>query len=118
MVECFVETDAYNEVVELENPRTVLLGRTGAGKSAIIEYIKAKQEHVYDFDVGEMAFNYIANNSYIIALEQQGVDLGVFYQILWKHVLCLELIQRRWKVVREEDQSRFLALVQDRKSVV
>jgi hypothetical protein len=113
LLDCFVETDSYNEIIEPGNSRSVLLGRTGAGKSAIIEYVKATQQSVYEFDVSGMAFNYIANNNYVIALEREGVDLSLFYQILWKHVICLELIQQRWNIKREEDQSRILSLLQD-----
>lgn len=108
LADCFVENDAFSEITNPDNSKSILLGRTGTGKTAIVETIKRTRKNCYEFDVAAMAFQYIANNTTIRALEHQGVDLMVFYQLLWKHAICLELIQKRWRVQSAGDQGDFL----------
>ena len=101
-------------MVKIGNSRSILLGRTGAGKTAILEFIRKTKKNCYSLDVAGMAFNYIANNTTVKALEQSGVELNLFYQMLWKYAICLQLIQNRWRVDTEQrDQGFFMATVDE-----
>lgn len=93
LTSCFVQTTGYESIVDLESSKCVLLGRTGAGKSAIIQRILSEKEHSVQVDPRSLSLNYIANSKYLRLMDELGVDLDIFYQLIWRHVLAIELIQ-------------------------
>ena len=47
-------------------------------------------------------------------LERLGVDLDLFYRLLWRHVLVVELIQLRYHLHSQSDQDNFLDRIRER----
>lgn len=40
LLDVFVQTENLNQIVDTKNQKSILVGRTGSGKSAIIKYLK------------------------------------------------------------------------------
>ena len=80
----------------------ILAGRTGSGKTAIIRYIKSTAEHSVELDPSQMAMSYVSNSDALNFLHAIGADLDLLFQVLWKHVLCIEFIRLRWAIENEE----------------
>jgi hypothetical protein len=101
LFDCFVSYPPVDSCLDVNSSGTVLIGRTGAGKTAIIRYLMNNCEHVVEIDPSEMAMNYVANSDALNFVHAIGADLDHLFQVLWKHVLCIEFIRLRWKVSDE-----------------
>jgi hypothetical protein len=85
----------------------MLVGRTGAGKSALIRELCKAREHAIMLDPDELALNYVANNTVISFFEELGVNLEPFYNLLWKHFLIVELLKEKFQIKNEESQKHY-----------
>ncbi|MEA2991459.1 MAG: hypothetical protein QOD40_379 [Alphaproteobacteria bacterium] len=111
LFDCFIHLPIFAEITDLNNSKSILLGRTGCGKTAILRYIEEKMQNVFAIDPTEMALEYVASSTAIRLFEENGVDMNLFYQLLWKHVICVEIIRQRFHVNSEgESSSLFIKL--------
>lgn len=113
---CFVYSSASDVFKDFNSAKMILAGRTGSGKTAILQNISVTKDNVSEINPFDMALNYVANSDIMRFLLALGVDLDLFFQVLWKHVLCIEFIRLRYKVNSEEKSksilSRFSQLVE------
>src|ERR1700677_3376287 len=114
LFDCFVHYPAVDACRDPRHPGMILGGRTGAGKTAILRYLASKEERVHEIDPGDMAMSYVANSDILNFVQTIGGDLDLFFQILWKHVLCIEFIRLRWKVEDEATSKTVFAWLADR----
>jgi len=101
LFDCFVHHPAVEECTRIQSAGTILAGRTGSGKTAIIRFIETREDYATDLDPAEMSMSYVANSDALRFLNAIGADLDLLFQVLWKHVLCIEYIRLRWKVESE-----------------
>ena len=96
--QCFVETDEYAILRDIDDIRQIVLGRTGSGKSALFERIKQEgQQRVIVIEPQELALTYVSNSSIIKYFSDLGVNLDPFYKLLWRHVLTIEVLRRHFE---------------------
>lgn len=110
LFKCFFDHPSYAEITNVDSPSTFLLGSTGAGKTAIIRMVNKQEEAAAELEIHSLAMNHIANSDTIGFLQGLDVDLSLFFQALWRHVLCIEYIklavsapsrdQFRFKIIR------------------
>ena len=105
--ECFVDTGDLDVLLESKNPKRVIIGRTGAGKSALLTHIYQDCDNVISLSPHSLSLNYIANNNVIEFFEEAGVNLSVFYGLLWRHVLVVELLKEKFKITNENAQKDY-----------
>ena len=105
--ECFIETGYADTLVDIKNSRSLILGRTGAGKSAILKHIMSTKDNVRQIDPEAFSLRHIVNSNIISYLEEIGVKLDLFYQLLWKHVLCIEIIKLRYNIKIKMDSQNY-----------
>lgn len=98
LFDCFVEYPPVDACRRRGSPIMVVAGRTGAGKTAILRYLENTSEHVTSIDPFEMSMSYVSNSDALRFLNAIGADLDLLFQVLWKHVLCIEFIRLRWDV--------------------
>jgi len=92
---CFISTDCFEAVSDINNPRCAIIGRSGTGKTAILEGIKRKYEgNTITIDPEALAFQFLGNSEMIRALRTSGVNLDYFYKLLWRHILVVEILKR------------------------
>jgi hypothetical protein len=77
------------------------LGRTGSGKTALIEHIKTSVERVSALNPEELAMQYLHSSPVLKTISGWKVNLDVFYKYLWRHVCILELIRMRYGSVED-----------------
>lgn len=104
--DCFIETGDYEVLKDFDSPKCILLGRTGAGKSAAILGIKSSHKNVIDIDPQSLALKYIANSDILRFFSKLGVKLDIFYRLLWQHVICVELLNYHFKLKNENGASK------------
>lgn len=105
LFDCFVHYSPVDLCTRMQSPGMILAGRTGSGKTAIIRYIERSAEHATVIDPSEMAMNYVSNSDALNFVQAIGADLDLLFQVLWKHVLCIEFIRLRWSI-EDEDKSK------------
>lgn len=107
--ECFVETGDLQVLRDCSNPKRLIVGRTGAGKSALLRKLREVERNVIELSPQNLCLSYIANSDVINFFESAGVNLDLFYQLLWKHVLAVELLKHKFKLNNEDQKQSFFA---------
>lgn len=108
LFKCFIDHPALAELRDLSSPVMFALGSTGIGKTAMLKMLEHQEENCSALEVHDMAMNHIANSDTIGFMKSIEVDLSLFFQALWKHVLCIEYIKL---IVRERDRDKFKFLL-------
>jgi hypothetical protein len=98
LFDCFVEYPPVEDCRRATSPVMVVAGRTGSGKTAILRFLDREAHNAATIDPFEMAMSYVSNSDALRFLAAIGADLDLFFQVLWKHVLCIEYIRLRWDV--------------------
>ncbi|WP_123906295.1 DNA repair ATPase [Sphingorhabdus sp. YGSMI21] len=114
LFDCFVNHGSKFEFEKCSSPRMIIAGRTGSGKTAILRQIYHEAEHAVELDLTEMSMNYVSNSDALRFLNSIGADLDLLFQILWKHVLCIEFIRLRWSVDSVEKSNSIFQKIVDR----
>lgn len=102
LANCFVDYPPVDLARRFDSPGMILAGRTGAGKTAILRQIEGFSEHTVVLDPFDMAMSYVANSDALRFLHAIGADLDLLFQVLWKHVLCIEFIRLKFNVDNSE----------------
>lgn len=102
---CFTDTGYYEALADCTNPQRIIIGRTGAGKSALIHRLKSQEENVIEIAPEELSLNFLSNSDILQTLSTAGVKLDIFYVLLWKHVFAVELLKAKFGL-RTEEQTR------------
>lgn len=96
--ECFLDTGDLAALIDCDEPKRIVVGRVGAGKSALLGRLIEVQEHAYQIRAETLSLSYVANSDIIQFFESAGVKLDLFYQLLWRHVFVVELLCRRYRI--------------------
>ena len=108
----FFETGAYRAVSSKDDRRFFLVGRTGSGKSATLQQIEEENPgHVIRINPEDLSLPYITDLGVVKQLTELGVKLDPFFNALWKHVLLIEIIRKRYDVYSADAKSRFIAII-------
>ncbi len=106
--ECFVETDAAAAVMDLASPQCIVLGRTGSGKSAILLHLEQSIPNAIRINPDSLSLNYISNSNIISYFDGLGINLDVFYQLLWRHIFAVELIKAKQRFENERQAKSWI----------
>ena len=106
LFKCFVDHPAYAELTDFESPSSFVLGSTGAGKTEILRMVNKLEENSTEIEIHDLAMNHISNSDTILFLKSLDIDLTLFFQALWRHVLCVEYIKIA-VAAQDKDQFRF-----------
>lgn len=101
LFDCFIEHPILSQLRDVKNPETFVYGRTGVGKTAFLRKLERDEENVSSIDLQAVALDYVANSDIINFFNSLDLNLDIFFQALWKHVLLLEYIKLRYNVTDE-----------------
>ena len=90
-------------------PSDIIMGRTGSGKSALLERLRATEEKVIEIAPECLALNYVSNNDTLKFFIAAGVDMDLFYRLLWRHVFVVEVLREHYHIVNEQARDSFLS---------
>jgi energy-coupling factor transporter ATP-binding protein EcfA2 len=109
LADCFVDTGDLNILLDFKNPKCIACGRTGSGKSALLETIKRQKTHqIIDVRPESLSFNYIANSTIIRFFIDLGVNLDPFFKLLWRHIIAVEIIRHKFRLKTPEAKRNWL----------
>ncbi|MDP3590163.1 MAG: hypothetical protein Q8R54_06445, partial [Methylobacter sp.] len=109
--DCFVDTGDIEFLLDKNNPKRIVVGRTGAGKTALLYRLTNSADHVIQLSPHDLSLNFIATNKVITFFEEAGVNLSPFYVLLWKHLLVVELIKEKYQIKDENSYKHFMSSI-------
>ena len=111
LAECFIDIGDYEVLKNTDNAQAIILGRTGVGKSALIEHLENSNEQVIRIEPEELALRHISNSTILRFFEDLGVNLDIFYNLLWQHTFAVELIQKQYGINSIEAKTSFISRI-------
>src|SRR5574340_128237 len=113
LIPCFTDTGDLDILLDINNNKCLILGRTGSGKSALIAALKNRETRFIELDPTSLSLSHISNSTIIRFFENLGVHLDVFYKLLWTHILIVELIKRHYGITDEASKRNFITRILD-----
>jgi len=114
LFECFVDHPSLGVARDTHNSKMFVSARTGAGKTAILRMISHQNnENSSTIDLPGLSMDYVANSDIIRFLKSLEIDLDLFFQALWKHVLCLEYIRMHYRIDDEGRSKQIFGKLKD-----
>lgn len=89
---CFLETEDLQVLRDCHNPRRIVLGRTGSGKTALLKRLAELEPRTIEVQPESLALTYISNSNILTFISDLGVKLDIFFKLLWRHVFTVELL--------------------------
>ena len=108
LFKCFFDHPALSELQDINSNALFALGSTGIGKTALLRMVEKNEKNCSSLELREMAMSHIANSDVIQFLQSIDVDLSIFFQALWRHVICIEYI-KLIGVVESQDRFKYWA---------
>ncbi len=99
---CFIDTGDLAVLLDCDNPKCVVVGRTGSGKTALLLEVSKRAQHTEWIAPESLSLNYIANSDVVNVLSSLDVNLDPFFKLLWRHVIALQVFQILRPVSEEE----------------
>lgn len=95
---CYVDTGLLEVLKDTQDPRQLVIGRTGTGKSALLLNLKdTDPDRVVFIHPEDLALTYISNSTILKYFSSLGVNLDPFFKLLWRHVLTVEVLIHHFK---------------------
>lgn len=113
MLACFVDKGELTRLADVGDPASVILGRTGSGKSAMLFKVASDAEHAAFLDPHDISIQFLEHSNVIAFFNELGVKLDLFYRILWRHILTMEFIKLRYDLRSEKQSRNFLDRLYD-----
>ncbi len=113
LFDCFVNTGDLDILKDVTNPKRIVVGRTGSGKTALLRKLELDEKNVKVIEPEDMSLRFVSNSTIIRYLENLGVKLDLFYKLLWRHILVIELIQLRYHVNNQSQMKKFIERITD-----
>lgn len=105
--QCFVDTGDLELLTDVSDQRQIILGRTGAGKSALLSQLSESiGEHIIKISPENLALTYVSNSTILQFFSTIGVNLDPFFKLLWRHVLTVEVLKRHFDLHESIDSSK------------
>jgi hypothetical protein len=93
--QCFVDTGELVLLEDRDDRRVIVVGRTGAGKSAILSRIRERHSHhALEIAPETLALTHVSNSPVLRFFSDVGVTLDPFFKLLWRHILAVELLTK------------------------
>jgi hypothetical protein len=106
--ECFVDTGALNALRECNDPRRIVVGNTGSGKTALLLRLADVEERVINVPPESLALAYITNSNILNFVAGLGAKLDIFFKLLWRHVFAMEILKSHFNIVDERAKDSFI----------
>lgn len=106
--DCFTDIGDFDVLCDTSIPQCIVLGRTGVGKSALLEQIEKSMERVIRIEPEELALRHVSNSTILKFFEDLGVKLDIFYNLLWQHTFAVELIKKEYGIDSPDKKRSFI----------
>ncbi|QWB05251.1 P-loop ATPase, Sll1717 family [Pseudomonas syringae] len=105
---CFVDNGYLNRLMDVDSPESIILGRTGSGKSALLYKIQSTAQKVVKLDPNDISVRFLEHSDIIQFFCALNINLDLFYKLLWRHVLTVEFLKLRYDIKNEFESRSFI----------
>ena len=102
---CFVDTGDLEALLDCSKPYSIVVGRTGVGKTALLQRLNFAKERVIEVQPESLALNYISTINILEIASKLNVKLDVFFKLLWRHVFAIEILKHHYNITSEKGPS-------------
>jgi len=103
LLEAFVSKNEYDFIKDTSSNKTIVLGRTGSGKSALLRKLKTEVSNFVDINPEALSLQHLSNSNIINFYKSIDINLDLFYKVLWRHVFIVEIIKLHFP---DDDRTR------------
>lgn len=111
--DCFVDNGDLDVLRDMDDPKRIVLGRTGSGKTALLLRLAEEESRVIQINPENLALSAVANSKLLNFSLQLGVNLDVFFKLLWRHVFTVEILRQHFHIKNESEKNRFLEKIRN-----
>lgn len=104
---CFYDKGYLNDLADVENPQALVIGRTGSGKSALLYKLEKSAEKTKRMDPNDISIRFLEHSDIIRFFDALDIKLDLFYRLLWRHLITVELLKLRYDIKNERDGNEF-----------
>jgi hypothetical protein len=105
---CFIDNGYLSQIMDVDSPASIILGRTGSGKSALLYKVAKMAQKYVKLDPNDISVRFLESSDIIQFFDSLGVSLDLFYRLLWRHVLTVEFLKLRYDIKSESDSRSFI----------
>lgn len=105
---CFIDNGYLTQIMDVDSPASIILGRTGSGKSALLYKVAKTAQKFVKLDPNDISVRFLESSDIIQFFDSLGVSLDLFYRLLWRHVLTVEFLKLRYDIKSESDSRSFI----------
>lgn len=109
----FVDNGELGILSDSTRPECILVGRTGSGKTALLERLAVEKDKVIQIAPEGLSLTFISNSDVLAFFIAAGVNMDLFFRLLWRHVFAVEIIREHYHIVNEKARDDFLSKVRD-----
>jgi len=106
----FIDIGAYDVLQDVDNPKCIIVGRTGSGKSALIKRLLENQHKIIRIAPEAMSLKFLSNSTILDYFRGLNIKLNFFYKVLWKHVFIVEILKLYLGDTDQKKQSLLISL--------
>jgi len=107
LIDCFVDSGDLEILRDCNGPHSIIVGRTGSGKTALLKILENRAQRSIVIPPESLSLSYISNSTILRFIEGLGVNLDIFYRLLWRHIFTVELLKKHFNIRSEEDKKNF-----------
>ncbi len=105
---CFVDKGELAELLDVNSAASIVLGRTGSGKSALLYKLESSTVKNVRLDPNDISIRFLEYSDIIKFFEALDIKLDLFYRLLWRHLLTVEFLKLRYDIKSEQDSKWFI----------
>lgn len=106
LFDAFIKNQNYRELTDVKSQKSILIGRTGSGKSAILKYLETNVENVHRIEPESLSLRFLSNSTILKYFRGLEINLNFFFKVLWKHVFIVELLKLYFKDDFDRDRQK------------
>lgn len=105
LTRCFVDKGDLDILMDVNRPESIIVGRTGSGKSALLLEIANRADKCRLIDPNDVSIRFLESSDIIQFFSELGVNLDLFYRLLWRHILTVELLKIRYDLKNRDESN-------------
>ncbi len=111
LLNCFYDNGDIQALRNCTDIKCIVVGRTGVGKTALFFELFKHEPNTTVLNPNDLSFRYLADSEFLRGLEALNVNLSLFYKLLWKHIICVEMIKLKFPIKTEKDKDNFFSKI-------
>lgn len=104
----FYDNGAFELILSVDSPESLIVGRTGSGKTALVERLIERKNHVININPDHLSLGYLVDSTLLRFFHDSGVKMDIFYRLLWNHIFIVEILKARYNIDNEISRAGIL----------